>query len=424
MGFAFHYRLPTAYCRLPTSLWYDSGVNTFAASPAATAAAHALLDRAVRDRANIYGGSGALGVGWEAYLLPRVVNLVGRDLPDGARLVAQVPFGAIDAIALECSTRGLRQPDFLFLIEREGVVGIAGADAKLGLDTVDAKQIAAETTGRILTEGGPRAQAAITALIAFAPARTDDTGGTDDIGSMGSTPAADGYILTPQRVLNDLVLSGTRPRGMPPPHLPARTQIVTVALSGTALLGAVATGPFARALVEGTDEAHEADTFIDAAVLLTLAAHLLLGVWREQETPLTVSRIPADAPQDAEFAPALQWGRERVRIAGSAWEAATMAADRAKPRLIARARVQEALQPPMTDPSFLPPAYLRGRTGRIARTVAATTYRDALLAALPPDLPDRSDALIAAITAISQRDAEQLRAAVSAALYDLNLPSE
>jgi len=393
-------------------------VNTFAASPAATAAARALLDRAVRDRANIYGGSGALGVGWEAYLLPRVVNLVGRDLPDGARLVAQVPFGAIDAIALECSTRGLRQPDFLFLIEHEGVVSIAGADAKLGLDTVDAKQIAAETTGRILIEGGPRAQAAITALAAFAPDSTDGTNGT------GSIPAADGYILTPQRVLNDLVLSGTRPRGMPPPHLPAHTQIVTVSLSGTALLGAVATGPFARALVEGTDEAHEADTFIDAAVLLTLAAHLLLGVWREQETPLTVSRIPADAPQDAEFAPALQWGRERVRIAGNAWEAATMAADRAKPRLIARARVQEALQPPMTDPSFLPPAYLRGRAGRIARTVAATTYRDALLTALPPDLPDRSDALIAAITAIGQRDAEQLRAAVSAALRDLNLPSE
>lgn len=396
-------------------------MNTFAASPAATAAARALLDRAVRDRANIYGGSGALGVGWEAYLLPRVVNLVGRDLPDGARLVAQVPFGAIDAIALECSTRGLRQPDFLFLIEHEGVVRIAGADAKLGLDTVDAKQIAAETTGRILIEGGPRAQAAITALAAFAPDSTDGTNGTNGTSSI---PAADGYILTPQRVLNDLVLSGTRPRGMPPPHLPARTQIVTVALSGTALLGAVATGPFARALVEGTDEAHEADTFIDAAVLLTLAAHLLLGVWREQETPLTVSRIPADAPQDAEFAPALQWGRERVRIAGSAWEAATMAADRAKPRLIARARVQEALQPPMTDPSFLPPTYLRGRTGRIARTVAATTYRDGLLAALPPDLPDRSDALIAALTAIGQRDAEQLRAAVSAALRDLNLPSE
>jgi len=411
----------TVYCLLPTSLWYDSGVNTFAASPAATAAARALLDRAVRDRANIYGGSGALGVGWEAYLLPRVVNLVGRDLPDGARLVAQVPFGAIDAIALECSMRGLRQPDFLFLIEHGGMVGIAGADAKLGLDTVDAKQIAAETTGRILIEGGPRAQAAITALAAFAPALIDDT---DSTNGTGGTPAADGYILTPQRVLNDLVLSGTRPRGMPPPHLPARTQIVTVALSGTALLGAVATGPFARALVDGTDEAHEADAFIDSAVLLTLAAHLLLGVWREQETPLTMSRIPADAPQAAEFAPALQWGRERVRIAGSAWEAATMAADRAKPRLIARARVQEALQPPMTDPSFLPPAYLRGRTGRIARTVAATTYRDALLAALPPDLPDRSDALIAAITAISQRDAEHLRAAVSAALRDLNLPSE
>ncbi len=377
-------------------------MNTLAVSPAATAAARALLDRAVRDRANIYGGSGAVGVGWEAYLLPRVANLVGQALPDGARLVAQMPFGAIDAVALECSARGLRQPDFLFLIEHKGVAGIAGADAKLGLDTVDAKQIAAETTARILIEGGPLAQAAIAAL---APA---------------GTPAVDGYILTPQRLLNDLILGGTRPRGMPPPTLPARTHIVTVAVTGAALLAAVTTGPFACALVEGTDEADDADRLIDPAVLLVLAAHLLLGIWREHETPLIVPRVSAEPPTEIEQAAALRWGRERVRQSGSAWEAATLAADKAKPRIAARARVGEALQPPMSDPSFLPPSYLRGKAGRTARTLAATIYRDTLLAALPPDLPDRSDALLAAIDAVRRRDANRLYDAVAAALRTLD----
>src|SRR5947209_13732347 len=97
-----------------------------ALAPSRTAmdAARALLDRGVRDRANAYGGSLALGAGWEEYLLPRVAALVGRALPDGAALKGARSFGADMAVALECSARGLRQPDFLFLIEREGAVGI------------------------------------------------------------------------------------------------------------------------------------------------------------------------------------------------------------------------------------------------------------------------------------------------------------
>src|SRR4051812_44325260 len=97
----------------------------------ALAAARALLDRAVRDRANAYGGSGALGIGWEEYLLPRVASLVGKTLPDGAVLHAARSFGAEAAVALECSTRGLRQPDFLFLVTKGDETAIAGADAKL-----------------------------------------------------------------------------------------------------------------------------------------------------------------------------------------------------------------------------------------------------------------------------------------------------
>ncbi|MCA1723006.1 MAG: hypothetical protein LC748_01875, partial [Thermomicrobia bacterium] len=249
-----------------------------AVSRTAIAAARALLDRAVRDRANAYGGSLALGDGWEGYLLPRVPALIGKTLPDGAFLHAALAFGAEPTIALECSARGLRQPDFLFLITRDGATGIAGADAKLGLDTVDAAQIAAATTARILGEGGPLAQAIITTL---APPET---------------PAMDGYILTPQRALNDLILDGARPNGMPRPRLPERSHLVLISLRGADLLRAVPTGPFARALVEGTDEAIEADTSVDVAVLITLAAHLLLGMWREGETPLVVGRIAIEPP--------------------------------------------------------------------------------------------------------------------------------
>ncbi len=245
----------------------------------ALAAARALLDRAVRDRANAYGGSLALGAGWEEYLLPRVAVLVGKTLPDGTLLQAVRSFGAEAAVALECSVRGLRQPDFLFLVTRDGATAIAGADAKLGLDTVDAAQVSAETTARILAEGGPLAQGIIAAL---APPET---------------PAADGYILTPRRVLNDLILdSGARPSGMPRPRLPERSHVISVALRGADLLRVVPTGPFARALVDGTDEAVEADASVDVAVLLILAAHLLLGMWREGEIPLTVARIPIEPP--------------------------------------------------------------------------------------------------------------------------------
>lgn len=370
-------------------------------SRTALAAARALLDRAVRDRANAYGGSLALGYGWEEYLLPRVPALVSRTLPDGALLHASLSFGADPAIALECSTRGLRQPDFLFLIARDGVVGIAGADAKLGLDTVDAAQVSAETTARILAEGGPRAQEIIAAL---APPET---------------PATDGYILTPQRILNDLVLGGARPNGMPRPRLPEPSHVVTIALRGADLLRAVATGPFARALVEGTDEAIEADASVDVAVLITLAAHLLLGMWREGETPLIVGRIAVESPAPEQYDAALDWGRTRVVRAGSAWEAAVEAANRARPRIEARARVQEALQPPLADPEVRDAlGGVRGKPGRIARSAAAEAYRTALLAALPPDVPDRGDPLFDALQAARRREVNALRALTIAAIRD------
>jgi hypothetical protein len=370
-------------------------------SRTALAAARALLDRAVRDRANAYGGSLALGYGWEEYLLPRVPALVGKTLPDGAFLHAARSFGADPAIALECSARGLRQPDFLFLVERDGATGIAGADAKLGLDTVDAAQVSAETTARILAGGGPLAQAVIAALAPL------------------ETPATDGYILTPRRILNDLILDGARPNGMPRPRLPERSHVVTVALRGADLLRAVATGPFARALVEGTDEAIEADTSVDVAVLITLAAHLLLGMWREGETPLVIGRIPVEPPAPEQYEAALAWGRARVLRAGSAWEAAVQAANRARPRIEARARVQEALQPPLADPQVRDALDgVRGKPGRIARAAAAGAYRDALLAALPPDVPDRGDALLDAIQAARRREMDALRTLTIAAIRD------
>lgn len=370
-------------------------------SRTALAAARALLDRAVRDRANAYGGSLALGYGWEEYLLPRVPALVGRTLPDGTLLRAARPFGAEPAIALECSARGLRQPDFLFLVAREGVAGIAGADAKLGLDTVDAAQVSAATTARILVEGGPLAQATITAL---APPET---------------PATDGYILTPRRLLNELILDGARPTGMPRPRLPERSRLVTIALRGADLLHAVATGPFARALVEGTDEAVEADASVDVAVLLTLATHLLLGMWREGETPLIVGRIPIAPPAPEQYDTALTWARARVLRAGSAWEAAMLAAARARPRIEARARVQEALQPPLADPLVRDALNgARGKPGRVARAAAAEAYRAALLAALPPGVPDRGDALLDAIQVARRREMDALRALTIAAIRD------
>jgi hypothetical protein len=370
-------------------------------SRTAVAAARALLDRAVRDRANAYGGSLALGYGWEEYLLPRVPALVGKALPDGALLHAARSFGADPAVALECSARGLRQPDFLFLVDRDGMTGIAGADAKLGLDTVDAAQIAAPTTARILAEGGPLAQGIIAAL---APPET---------------AATDGYILTPNRVLNDLVLDGARPNGMPRPRLPERSHVVTVSVRGADLLRAVPTGPFAHALIAGTDEAIEADASVDVAVLITLAAHLLLGMWREGETPLVIGRIPVEPPAPGHYETALDWGRSRVLQAGSAWEAAVQAANRARPRIEARARVQEALQPPLADPQVRDALDgVRGKPGRMARTAAAAAYRHALLAALPPDVPDRGDALLDAIQTARRREMDVLRTVTIAAIRD------
>jgi hypothetical protein len=267
---------------------------------------------------------------------------------------------------------------------------------------VDAAQVSAETTARILAEGGPLAQEIIATL---APP---------------DTPAADGYILTPRRVLNDLILdSGARPTGMPRPRLPERSHIISVALRGADLLRVVPTGPFARALVDGTDEAVEADASVDVAVLAILAAHLLLGMWREGEIPLTIARIPIESPAPDQYEAALEWARARVQRAGSAWEGAVQAANRARPRIEARARAQEALQPPLADPQVIAAlGGVRGKPGRTARAAAAEAYRAALLAALPPDLPDRGDAIVDALRTIRQRDMESLRAVTITAIQE------
>jgi hypothetical protein len=61
---------------------------------------------------------------------------------------------------------------------------------------------------------------------------------------------------------------------------------------------------------------------------------------------------------------------------------------------------------------------VRGKPGRIARAAAAEAYRAALLAALPPDLPDRGDAIVDALRTIRQRDMERLRTVTIAAVQE------
>jgi hypothetical protein len=142
-------------------------------------------------------------------------------------------------------------------------------------------------------------------------------------------------------------------------------------------------------------------------------------MWREGETPLTVARIPIDPPAPEQYERAIAWARGRVVRAGSAWEAAVDTANRMRPRVHARQRVQEALQPPLADPRVLDAlGGARGRPGRIARSAAAEANRAAILAAIPPETPDRGDALVDAIQTIRKRDADALRAAVIAAIRD------
>ncbi len=81
--------------------------------------------------------------------------------------------------------------------------------------------------------------------------------------------------------------------------------------------------------------------------------------------------------------------------------------------------MQEALQPPLADPQVIAAlGGVRGKPGRIARSAAAEAYRAALLAALPPDLPDRGDAIVDALRTIRQRDMDRFRAVTIAAIQD------
>jgi hypothetical protein len=96
-----------------------------------------------------------------------------------------------------------------------------------------------------------------------------------------------------------------------------------------------------------------------------------------------------------------------------------------RPRIHARQRVQEALQPPLADPRVLDAlGGMRGRPGRIARAAAAEAYRTAILAAIPSHTPDRGEALVEAIQTIRKRDADALRATVITAIRDVRRRAE
>ena len=60
----------------------------------------------------------------------------------------------------------------------------------------------------------------------------------------------------------------------------------------------------------------------------------------------------------------------------------------------------------------------RGKPGRLARAAAAEAFRSALLAALPPGLPDRGDAIVDAVQTVKWRDADALRATTIVAIRE------
>ena len=178
------------------------------ASPTATAAARALLNRDVRDRANAYGGSQALGIGWEEYLLPRVVGTRRKDTAGrrasrrGAGSSGRTRQSRSNARRAGCGSRTSSSSS-----QKTGRRGSPARTRNSASIPWTPRKSPPKRRRGSSPKGGPLAQAVIAAL---APPET---------------PAVDGYILTPRRILNDLILDGVRPSGMPRPRLPDRARI-------------------------------------------------------------------------------------------------------------------------------------------------------------------------------------------------------
>jgi hypothetical protein len=154
----------------------------------------ALFDRRVMALADRGGSSGLVGTRWADICAESLAELAGGPLPaaneaDGPFTLERViRFDDEPRIAHQASKRGLQNPDFLFVVRRNGHCYLLGADAKFSIETARSKQVSTDVVTALLELGK-----IINALIGDLPPEID---------------AIPGLFLSPDYPLTELMLQG------------------------------------------------------------------------------------------------------------------------------------------------------------------------------------------------------------------------
>jgi hypothetical protein len=149
-----------------------------------------LLDRRLMTLADRGGASGFVGSVWGKACTAWLITQIGAPLMWGEENIGIISsvldVDALPGLASFASSRGLQNPDYLLTVESEDGVILVGADAKFSVETAKPRQVSTEIIAALVeTEASP-----LSPLVPHYDLQ------------------ADGFFLSPNYELTDLVLGG------------------------------------------------------------------------------------------------------------------------------------------------------------------------------------------------------------------------
>jgi hypothetical protein len=137
------------------------------------------------------GASGYIGDAWSEACTRFLVAKIGSPIAWGddwvGTIASIIDVDAIPGIASFASARALQNPDYLLAVQTEDATVLVAADAKFSVETAKPRQVSAEIVSALVgSEGSP-----LTGIVPHFDAQVD------------------GFFLSPNYPLTDLVLQGT-----------------------------------------------------------------------------------------------------------------------------------------------------------------------------------------------------------------------
>ena len=244
------------------------------------------------------GASGLVGQRWSDHCAATVADWPGglSDVPDGGPALRIDRVARLDAeprIARAASKRGLQNPDFLIIGERDGRPAIQAADAKFSVETARPRQVSPEVVEGLLT---------------LRPLLERVTGPLDPEATL-----APGFFLSPDYTLTTVMLR--RRYGIVKVSV-SEEEVERLAVDPASFWSSIEGASAMQALARVDRLPVMPDDSLLAGLYYFRLARAVVGGWVDSVRPLLPFLDQVDADEAAVVAEVLA----RARHGGSAWD--------------------------------------------------------------------------------------------------------